>query len=60
MQISWLSVLKDEQGNIHYLDDYWANYLPETYPEFTFDSLAYSVPTGHSSGVVVKKDGSAC
>ncbi|MBU3006217.1 hypothetical protein [Paraglaciecola arctica] len=59
LRISWLLVLIDEDGNVHYLDDYWANYFPDKYPEFTFDDLDYSVRSDHANGVVVKKDGSA-
>lgn len=59
LKISWMYVLLDDEGNIHHLDSYWNEYLSEKYPEFSFDNLAYSVPSDHSNGVVIKKDGSA-
>ncbi|AUJ69116.1 hypothetical protein [Pseudoalteromonas sp. NC201] len=59
LKISWMYVLLDVEGNIHYLDSYWSEYLPEQFPEFSFDNIAYSVPSDHSNGVVVKEDGSA-
>lgn len=59
LYISWLLVMLDEESNVNYLNDYWANHFPERHPNFNFDNLAYSVRADHSNGVVVKEDGSA-
>jgi hypothetical protein len=59
LYISWLLVMLDEEGNVHYLNDYWANHFTDKHPNFNFDNLAYSVRADHSNGVVVKEDGSA-
>lgn len=59
LYMSWLLVMLDEEGNVHYLDDYWANHFTDKHPNFSFDNLAYSVRSDHSNGVIVKEDGSA-